>query len=448
MRQVEALNSNLELTKLGDYLAMTKLHPRYGLILYRASQMSLASCAALLIAILSEDMLFTADFRSVSVSDCDLIYQAEVFLKDLHRKDQDFVQIDRFIDRRKISRINQVYRQLQKRMSLEPLEDLVFQKSHHQKLKECLLAGFYDRVAKFRPAAKQRKGVHRQFYHFCQGGGGVLAESSTLKKAEYIIILDAHENLNQSNAAQRIQIRHASALPLALLHSIKSMISVKTEVKEVQGDMFAFESINYGNLLLSESQKRIDRDKKSIWFTKLIREKWPFPFDSAKDLELYHEKIDILDAFGYEHELPRFVGEMFDLLLEDICLDASSIEDIRNRDLNTWIMKQLDEGQVHWLKFLFPDEIKIDNNKALPIKWINGKFSIEAKLQRFFTVKSHPSILEGKLPLNVILLAPNGRPAQVTDDLMGFWNGSYKLVKKELQRRYPKHDWPDFSPPD
>jgi ATP-dependent helicase HrpB len=41
------------------------------------------------------------------------------------------------------------------------------------------------------------------------------------------------------------------------------------------------------------------------------------------------------------------------------------------------------------------------------------------------------------------LLAPSGRAQQITDDLPGFWRGSYALVRKEMKGRYPKHPWPE-----
>ena len=54
------------------------------------------------------------------------------------------------------------------------------------------------------------------------------------------------------------------------------------------------------------------------------------------------------------------------------------------------------------------------------------------------------TVLAGTLaliPLVVHLLAPNHRPIQITSDLKGFWLEAYPKIKKELQRKYPKHEW-------
>ena len=47
------------------------------------------------------------------------------------------------------------------------------------------------------------------------------------------------------------------------------------------------------------------------------------------------------------------------------------------------------------------------------------------------------------MPLVIELLSPARRPLQLTQDLAGFWQGSYEQVKKEMKGRYPKHYWPD-----
>jgi ATP-dependent helicase HrpB len=58
-------------------------------------------------------------------------------------------------------------------------------------------------------------------------------------------------------------------------------------------------------------------------------------------------------------------------------------------------------------------------------------------------MKETPRIARGRTPVVVHLLAPNGRPVQMTTDLSGFWSRLYPQVRRELSRRYPKHQWPE-----
>jgi ATP-dependent helicase HrpB len=66
---------------------------------------------------------------------------------------------------------------------------------------------------------------------------------------------------------------------------------------------------------------------------------------------------------------------------------------------------------------------------------------IAAKIQEFFGLRVTPQLCE--IPLVIHLLNPAGRPIQITRDLDGFWEGSYKDVRKEQMGRYPRHYWPD-----
>ena len=54
-----------------------------------------------------------------------------------------------------------------------------------------------------------------------------------------------------------------------------------------------------------------------------------------------------------------------------------------------------------------------------------------------------PTVAAGAVTCRVELLAPNGRPAALTENLGTFWKEGYALVRKDLRGRYPKHDWPE-----
>ena len=72
----------------------------------------------------------------------------------------------------------------------------------------------------------------------------------------------------------------------------------------------------------------------------------------------------------------------------------------------------------------------------------DGRAFIASKLQDFYDVPGDSlKIANGQVSLLVELLAPNQRPAHLTDDLDGFWEGAYQHVRKDLAGRYPKHEW-------
>ena len=65
-------------------------------------------------------------------------------------------------------------------------------------------------------------------------------------------------------------------------------------------------------------------------------------------------------------------------------------------------------------------------------------------IQDLFGIMETPTLPGGRVPLVVEILAPNSSPVQVTEDLAGFWKGSYAGVRAQLRGRYPKHEWPEY----
>lgn len=71
-----------------------------------------------------------------------------------------------------------------------------------------------------------------------------------------------------------------------------------------------------------------------------------------------------------------------------------------------------------------------------------GSVLLSVRLRDLLGVDEHPSV-GGDLRVTVELLSPAGRALQRTDDLPGFWRGSYTQVRSEMRGRYPKHPWPE-----
>ncbi len=66
---------------------------------------------------------------------------------------------------------------------------------------------------------------------------------------------------------------------------------------------------------------------------------------------------------------------------------------------------------------------------------------VDVRVQEVYGLADHPTV--GGRPLILSLLSPAHRPIQTTQDLPGFWKGSWKDVRTEMRGRYPKHVWPE-----
>jgi ATP-dependent helicase HrpB len=66
-----------------------------------------------------------------------------------------------------------------------------------------------------------------------------------------------------------------------------------------------------------------------------------------------------------------------------------------------------------------------------------------AKAQAFYGLTATPSLAEGRIPLQLALLSPAGRPVAITADLAGFWRSGWADVRRDMRGRYPKHPWPE-----
>jgi ATP-dependent helicase HrpB len=119
-------------------------------------------------------------------------------------------------------------------------------------------------------------------------------------------------------------------------------------------------------------------------------------------------------------------------------------EHLNRLDLGSILRNQLDWAQQKRLDELAPTHIQVPSGSRLRLHYNAGEAPVLAvKLQEMFGLADTPRIGGGRIAVMLHLLSPAQRPVQVTQDLKGFWENTYRDVKKELKGRYPKHPWPD-----
>lgn len=91
-----------------------------------------------------------------------------------------------------------------------------------------------------------------------------------------------------------------------------------------------------------------------------------------------------------------------------------------------------------------PLSLPVPSGSQITLDYVSGDQPVLAvKLQEMFGLADTPLLAEGRVRVLLHLLSPARRPVQITQDLKGFWDSGYPLVKKDLKGRYPKHPWPD-----
>jgi ATP-dependent RNA helicase HrpB len=127
------------------------------------------------------------------------------------------------------------------------------------------------------------------------------------------------------------------------------------------------------------------------------------------------------------------------LLLKEINVppDALEVERLTPK-------KQIDPELQRRLAINGPERLDLPSGRTAKLEYReDGSIFASVKLQELFGLAETPRVGKTKTPVTFELLAPNGRPVQITRDLRSFWENGYQQVRKELRGRYPRHPWPD-----
>lgn len=229
-------------------------------------------------------------------------------------------------------------------------------------------------------------------------------------------------------------------------HNIQSTseISYDTEKKR----LYKVERRTAGNFVVNESAKTFLNAAEAREHTG--------PFLRAHFTELlaqhphtprYRLKLGFLRKKAGELGLAEtdftFMDRLEETLLESVVDSVGSLEDFFDLNLYEILLFHTPDGIRRDLQGL-PDHFALPGGKQIQVDYESEQApKIAARIQEFFGVKQHPTLLQGRLRFTVELLAPNYRPTQVTGQLDNFWKTSYLDVRKELKARYPRHAWPE-----
>ncbi|HVR31119.1 MAG TPA: ATP-dependent helicase HrpB [Acidimicrobiia bacterium] len=127
--------------------------------------------------------------------------------------------------------------------------------------------------------------------------------------------------------------------------------------------------------------------------------------------------------------------------LEGWITAATSLDEVRQADVLAALRNSLGHDAARRVDQEAPTTVKLPSGRDVKVDYSGERPSIAARVQEFYGSDVTPQVGGRRLVLE--LLSPAQRPVQITDDLAGFWKGSWAEVRKEMAGRYPKHNWPE-----
>jgi ATP-dependent helicase HrpB len=142
--------------------------------------------------------------------------------------------------------------------------------------------------------------------------------------------------------------------------------------------------------------------------------------------------------------LPVFDESGLRAALPALCAGCRSFEELRKLRLAARLADMLPPAQRAALDRLAPERLAVPSGSHVRLDYQPGRAPVLAvRMQELFGLSDTPRVLGGGARVLLHLLAPNGRPEQVTEDLASFWANVYPQARRELMRRYPRHAWPE-----
>ncbi|MBI93231.1 MAG: ATP-dependent helicase HrpB [Gemmatimonadaceae bacterium] len=207
-------------------------------------------------------------------------------------------------------------------------------------------------------------------------------------------------------------------------------------VFEIQGQRF-------GALLLDEHRRRAANSVQAaqLIVDRLLNGQLRFDrWDDAVDAWLARARC-VAEWFP-ERSLSTYDEDDLAIIIAETVGEASRWGAVRQAPILDHLRHALSWEDQQFVEEMAPERIRLPTGHGMRIVYTPGQPPRgRAKIQDLYDVSETPRVAGGRIRLLLEILAPNFRPAQVTDDLPGFWKRTYPELKKELKRRYPKHEW-------
>ncbi|MBX7105896.1 MAG: ATP-dependent helicase HrpB [Gemmataceae bacterium] len=424
-----AIDDDGRITSVGKTLSRLPVPPRLGAMLLAGAAMGQGDVAALAAAMLAErDPFRRWNAGDRPATDSDILDRIEILAQfnKTGQSDGRYGELDRGAARQVFRAADQLLRLVRD----VPAGPAV---GHEEALGRSLLAAFPDRVCRRRNPGG-RKGV-------MVGGRGVRLDSrSSVTRPALFLAIDVDAGAGES------VVRLASGIERDWLPSETVASAIEADYDDSAGRLMAWRRSRYFDLIIDESPTAAPEGEEAR--TALVRamlarlDKIRPASDSPAGL--FRTRVRCLRQWHPELNLPTLDDDDAREIVGWLASSCRSLAEFRGADWLAAYRSRLDYQQLAAIDREAPERLPLPSGRTAALLYEEGRPPVlSARIQDFFGLAETPTVGGGRVKVLLHLLAPNGRPQQVTDDLSSFWANTYSQVRKDLRGRYPKHAWPE-----
>ena len=427
---------NADLTPIGRQMLRLPMHPRYSRMLIEASQRGCVPDAALCAALVSgRDLLARLDRDDAQTKAAREMFEESA--------DSDFITLMRAYDFAKANgfsfdRCRSYGINAQVARQVEQTCQQILHAAHQQRLYDrdaapsspakndeallrCLMAGFVDQLAKRRTPGKPECDLTDQRQ-------GQLVRESVVTAAAYFVAANLRETpsrqtlLSLATAAQPAWI--AEMFPQHLSTTIEHLFDAQNK------RVAAMRLVRYRDLVIE--QKAQQRDLDPVASGRCLAEAhragaFELPLMDHR-LKQFIARVNLVHATLPELEFAPFDEAAITTSLARAFTGLSLVKEAQAAPLLPAFHQHLDKGQVSWLDELVPLTHPWPSGGPIKLSYVNDTPEAQVKLQDCFALTEHPTLCEGRLPVQLQLCTPDGKRLATTSDWPGF-----------VTREWPKH---------
>ncbi len=443
LKALGAISSDGLITPRGKLMSKFPVHPRLSAMLIESIRRGCAERAALWAALINERDIFSKPqlnillrFQPPDEPESDLLAREIAFADmkvakfSLRRCDDLGINAAACRDvQRTAAQLSQICRRIHTRLhtptSLQP--------GTTENLLRSLLVGFFDHVAMKLDDQRQnctmvgRKKVLLDRESVVRGAGLLIAlDVSEIGQGDHLQSL-----LSLANRIEPAWLKRETADEINTIWNDESHAVEQVHVKTYRGLEIARKirphvdpnaaaeilvaQIMQGNLKLEHWDEHVHQ-----WITRTRFVSKLFP----------------------ERGLISYNEEDVQVILHEIVAGATRFNQIKDRQCMQAVREALSWHDQQFVEHMAPESLPLPNGKRMRIEYQqDGPPRGCAKIQELYGLKETPRIAGGRQEILLEILGPNYRPVQITSDLGNFWQTLYPELKKELKRRYPRHEW-------